>query len=92
MILNVILFKNKKIDCFTAPQFDDHEPEKAAIQLARAIKLNPEDPKAQSYKNLEMYVFGTFDDSTGEIKLLDSPKLLLDCSKLFPVKEEVVDG
>lgn len=89
MILNIIMFKNKKIDCFTTPQFDDHEPEKSAIQLARSIKLNPDDPKAIPFKNLAMYFFGTFDDSTGEIVLLDSPKLLLDCSKLFKKKEDV---
>lgn len=90
MILNVLIFRNKKIECYTTPQFDDHEPEKAALQLARSLKLNAGKAEIEQFKNLELYDFGTFDDSTGELKLLDEPKLLLDCSKFFKA-EEVVD-
>ena len=90
MILNILIFKNIKLDCFTTPQFDDHEPEVAAIQLARSIKINPNDEKARPFKNLKLYVLGKFDDSTGKIDLLSKPKLLLDCSKLFP-EEDVLN-
>ena len=90
MILNVLIFKNKKIDCFTTPQFDDHEPEKAALQLARSLKLNEGKEEISHFKNLDLYFFGTFDDSTGKLVLLDEPKLLLDCSKFFKV-EDLVD-
>lgn len=90
MILNVLIFRNKKIECFTTPQFDDHEPEKAALQLARSLKLNEGKDEINQFKNLELYFFGTFDDSTGKLILLDEPKLLLDCSKFFK-KEEIVD-
>ena len=90
MILNVLIFKNKKIECFTTPQFDDHEPEKAALQLARSLKLNEGKKEIEIYKNLVLYYFGTFDDSTGKLDLLDEPKLLLDCTKFFP-KEDVLD-
>ena len=37
MILNIIVFKNVKIGAFTTPNFIDLEPEKAAVQLQRAI-------------------------------------------------------
>ena len=90
MILNVLIFRNKKIECYTTPQFDDHEPEKAALQLARSLKLNVGKAEIEQFKNLELYDFGTFDDSTGKLDLLDEPRLLLDCSKFFK-KEEIVD-
>lgn len=90
MILNVIIFKNKKIDAFTVPQFDDHEPEKSALQLARSLKLNEGKSEINTFKNLEMYYFGTFDDNTGKLDLLSEPKLLLDCSKFFK-QEEIID-
>lgn len=90
MILNVIIFKNKRIDAFTVPQFDDHEPEKSALQLARSLKLNEGKPEINTFKYLEMYYFGTFDDQTGKLELLSEPKLLLDCTKFFK-QEDVVD-
>lgn len=91
MILNIILFKNVKIDCFTQPQFTDIVPETAAIELARSLKLNEGKDEIKKFKNLKMYTFGTFDDSTGNFVLLEEPKELLDCTKFFK-KGAVVNG
>lgn len=77
MILNVICFKNMKVDAFTNPQFLDIEPKKAAVQLIRSMKVNPE--KAHPYQNLVMYFIGTFDDESGKFDLLDEPEMLVDC-------------
>ena len=89
MILNIILFKNVKIDCFTTPQFTDIDAEKAALQLARSLKLNEGKEEINKFKHLEMYYFGTFEDSTGKIELLSEPKRLLDCTKFFKGEEVV---
>ena len=78
MILNIILFKNTKINAFTNPNFTDTEPEKAAKGLERALIANfDEDYKlVKNYENLDMYFVGTFDDETGIIKTCE-PKFLL---------------
>ena len=60
MILNVLIFRNTKIGCFTQPQFSDVEPEKAAVQLARSLKINEDDAIARKYEPLELYEIGTF--------------------------------
>lgn len=82
MILNIIMFKNKRINAFTNPNFTDIEPKKAAIQLARSLQLN-EDPKIkETYQNLDMYVCGQFDDETGVITQTE-PLKLLDCTEVL---------
>lgn len=99
MILNIIVFKNVKIGAFTTPNFTDLEPEKAAVQLQRAITLNADKPEyVNQYKNLEMFYLGTFDDENGKVqieepKLLCSPRELivsLAAQKIEKVKKEVV--
>lgn len=83
MLLNVIMFKNKKVNAFTTPQFIDIEPEKAAIQLSRSLQLNDKPEIDATYKNLAMFFMGTFDDSTGKFDLERRPKFLLDCEDVL---------
>lgn len=91
MILNVLIFRNKKIGCFTQPQFSDVEPEKAAIQLARSLKINEDEVIAKKYADLEMFEIGTFDDEKG-ICDWHQPRLLLVCADALPKKEVIDDG
>ena len=89
MILNVLVFKNEKIGAFTAPHFIDIEPQKAAVQLARSMKLDLE--KATPYQNLTMWSLGTFDDEKGVFTLEDEPVLLLDCRAIWKgLKDELL--
>lgn len=84
MKLNILLFKNLSLDCFTTPQFVDLTPEKAAEQLRRSIILNKEDlQKVIPYRNLVLYDFGEFDDVTGKITLLEDPEKILDCAAII---------
>lgn len=98
MILNVLMFKNLSLDCFTTPQFVDIEPEKAGEQLKRSIILNKEDTaKIAPYRNLALFNFGTFDDVSGKIKFIKEPQLILDCSQVIDdlgvfAKDEAIDG
>lgn len=100
MILNVIAFKNGKINAFTTPQFIDIEPVKAATQLKRSI-LNAGEKdydKIGVYRDLDMYNLGTFDDELGKFNLIE-PELLLNCKPVVDlvitqsadIKEEVLD-
>lgn len=73
MILNIIMFKNVKINAFTNPNYTDVEPDKAAKGLERALIANfGSDPQlVKSYENLDMYYLGSFDDETGKISCVD---------------------
>ena len=95
MILNIIIFKNKVIDTFATPVYDDHNPLDAAEQLSRSL-LNAratEDVKLKEaclpYRYVDMYHFGTFDDSTGKFNLKDEPVKLLDCTKVLGLEDEL---
>lgn len=88
MKLNILIFKNKKIDTFTQPQFTDIEPEKAAIQLSRSLLINEDEAIDKRYEHLNMFVLGIFDDNTGKIVLLEAPKLLLDCTQVIASKKK----
>ena len=101
MILHIIIFKNKVIDTFTTPVYDDHNPLDAATQLSRTLRnaKASKDEKLKeaiiAYRFLDMYDFGTFDDSTGEFKLKKAPVKLLDCTKVLGLEDElksILDG
>lgn len=79
MILNVMAFYNKKINCYTQPHFIDMEPEKAALQLSRTLTLTEDWKMIDQYKNLTLYYLGQFDDETGEF-IQEEKRALLDCS------------
>ena len=89
MILHIVAFKNKQINAFTQPQYIDIEPEKAAIQLARSIKLEKNVENVLKYKDLDMYKLGTFDDETGII--VSDCDLLCKVSELVTIKMQEMD-
>lgn len=91
MILNILIFKNLEIDAFTTPQFDDHEPEVAAVQLARALKIEKDWKKVAPYRALQLYVVGKFDDSTGIITV-EKPRMLVDCSSIVKERDDYVES
>lgn len=76
MILTVIIFKNKKAECFTTPQFVDVEPENAAVQLARSLMVNEDEDVDKRYRYLDMYTIGSFNDETGDFTACKARKLL----------------
>lgn len=86
MKLEILIFKNVNLGCYTVPQFDDHDVETVAVQLARSIKANLKDDNAvnvQHLRGLQLYHLGKFDDETGKCVMLEEPKLLLDCEEVF---------
>ena len=87
MILNIMMHKNMKINCFTQPMFIDVEPEKVAIQESRSLAICNEGEKILPYKNLKLFFVGVFDDETGIITTVDENgdsllREVLDCRKL----------
>lgn len=66
MRLNILMFKNVKINAYTTPNFVDIDPEKAAEQLKRSIIINADNEKLlEPYVNLDMYYVAQFDDIEG---------------------------
>ena len=92
MKLNVFIFFNTVLKCYTTPTFDDHEPEVAATQLKRSIIFEKDTTKVAPYKNLKMYQLGTFDDDTGKIDVFSEPKLLLDCTEVVKGRDDYVES
>lgn len=85
MILNILIHKNKKLNCFTQPLFIDVDPEKVAIQESRSLAIADKGETILPYKHLELYFVGLFNDETGEIILKDENgdsllRDLLDCT------------
>lgn len=92
MILNVLCFFNTKIECFTQPVFDDHDPKIAATQLGRSLKVEKDLTKVTPYKNLKLFYLGQFDDATGKLVVEDEPVLLLDCSEIVKERDDYVES
>lgn len=92
MKLNILMFYNKKIECFTQPVFDDHEVDVVAQQLSRSLIIEKDFTKVIPYKNLKLYHLGKFDDQTGKIDLLEKPELILDCSKIVEKRPDYVES
>lgn len=92
MKLNVLIFKNVAIGAFTQPIFDDHEPDVAAEQLKRLLITEKDVSKVNSYKNLELYLLGTFNDLTGELKVFNQPEMILDCVSIVKERPDYVES
>ena len=92
MKLNVFIFQNVILNCFTTPTFDDHDPEVAAIQLKRSLIVEKDITKVDPYKNLRMYHLGTFDDDTGKLDVFPEPVLLLDCTEVVKGRGDYVES
>lgn len=92
MKLNILMFYNKKIECFTQPVFDDHEVDVSAQQLSRSLTIEKDVEKVNPYKNLKLYHLGKFDDQTGKIDLLEKPQMILDCSEIVEKRPDYVES
>ena len=93
MILNVMMHKNTKINCFTQPIFTDIEPEKFAIQESRSIQIAEKGELILPYKYLDLYFVGIFNDETGEFILVDEEgnsllRKILKCKELVEKRLE----
>lgn len=82
MKMTVIAFKDKQLDRFTSPGFDDHGDTEVIKELVRTqiIKLDPVKRKVYEGKNL--VVLGTYDNETGLIECHD-PEFLLNCDEVI---------
>lgn len=92
MKLNVFIFFNTVLNCYTTPTFDDHEPQVAATQLKRSIIYEKDTAKVVPYKNLKMYQLGTFDDETGKLDVFPESVLLLDCTEVVKGRGDYVES
>lgn len=91
MILNILMFKNRKINAFTTPNFTDLEPEKAAKGLERSLVANGDDEKLlKSYENLDLFFVGTFDDEKGIITPVNPEFLLSPAEIVLQIRQEKV--
>ena len=88
MILGVFAYRNKAIQAYAQPIYDDRSKEVVAESVSRSLVLA--DAKAkENIKSCDFYYFGTFDDKTGKYDLLDQPELLVNCGDIL---EGIIHG
>lgn len=86
MILSVLAFRNKKMQCFTNPFYSQEKLENMETNFGRAMVQDRS--LVAKYKNLALYNFGTFDDKTGLYELKKEPELMFDCDDIIAVLPE----
>lgn len=82
--LNLYSYYNKKGDFWTPPFQAGAIPVAAFVKgVIRTIAMAPEEAQKQHLDECDLYLVGTFNDSTGQIVALERPNLLLNCSSKF---------
>ena len=76
MKMNVVVFRDTLVGCFTLPQFIQENPEDWAEGVSRSLK-RADIKVLVKYKDLEAYELGTFDDVTGLFNLRVNPSKLV---------------
>lgn len=86
---DALLERSMPLQCI-APMTDDD-----IVESHRRAVLTKQIP-ADKAENLVIFKYGTFDDATGELDILDKPVKLVALAQFLPrkthVKEEVSDG
>lgn len=82
MILDIVCFRNKKMKCYTTPQFTQDKLDNLEVNYTRSF-IAAGAAQIEKYKSLALYHFGTFDDETGTYNLLEEPELLFDCDDII---------
>lgn len=90
MIVNVISLYDRLVGAYTAPAYTKTDKKYLAEEYRRAIMSAPE--KLFHLKDQELYLLGTFDDSSCEFNLLDKPEFLARLEDYFAKKEDSKDG
>lgn len=89
MIQAVVGFFDRKMGIYSAPQLDNHQPEVLAEMYGRAYRAGQlKDAPGLCYADLELVLFGTFDDKTGIITA-QKPITLLVFSTIEKVEVKV---
>lgn len=84
----ILAFFNKLVGAYNDPFYEERTPDIVTESFARSAKFGK---LAAGAYECDLYHLGTFDDVTGELSLLQKPRLLLNLSVLKPEKE-VKDG
>lgn len=76
MIVNVYAYKNKLLDCFANPIYDDHNEEQVIVSVSRDLRAKVIQKDVENLRYLDLYKLGEFDDVKGVF--VNSQHLLLD--------------
>ena len=90
MIMKLIGYFDKKLGVYSSPiSMNDFDTEDL-IEQTRRMCANPKVPEA--YFDYDLYVFGTFDDKRGEIKVFDKPEFVVSLNDFRNLREQVKEG
>lgn len=84
------LYRDKVMQSFSCPVFQDMDSEHFKETVARSCKLVKPEEYAE-VKDKSLYFIGSFDDITGKFSLLEEPVKLLDLEDYVPSREEILE-
>lgn len=76
MLLHVISLRNKVVEAYCTPSFEEADIDKLIQRLQRGIMLGN-----KQYEKHALYHLADFDDETGEFKPVN--ELLVDCDDIY---------
>lgn len=89
MIQALVGFFDRKLGIYSAPQLDNHQPEVLAEMYGRAYRSGQlKNDSGVCYADLELVLFGSYDDKTGIITA-QKPVTLLVFSTIEKVEVKV---
>lgn len=80
---NIYAFRNTLISAYNDPIFREQEKDSFAKEVQRFCILEKDAATKNHYHECELYLLGTFNDESGEMKLLDKPEFLIGLSQFF---------
>lgn len=87
MILNIYVYRDKKLGCYDKPLFEKDDKEQFSEQIVRSVKKSTEQDKPFIIDKA-LYYLGQYDDIKGVFLLLDHEEKLLDLEDYLPVMEK----
>lgn len=81
-------FKDKELNCFGNPRFEEIPPETYAIGMKRGLVKAFKPEQLSVFAGQELHLLGVYNDETGEVTDLQD-KLLLDCDAAIAERKDV---
>lgn len=81
----IYAWKDKKVNAFMKPFYDQSEPGNVHDSVVRTVKTGDLEKLQGFNQPIALYFLGCFDDETGEIALNNERRLIIDSDEFIPV-------
>lgn len=84
----IYAFKDKELNCFGMPRFEEIPPESYKEGFRRGLLKGFKPDQLGVFIGQELHCLGTYDDSTGEV-VQDKSYKLLDCDEVLKERKDL---